>query len=88
MKIKEGFVLHEVSGSYVVIGVGKTIQQFNGVLTLNGSGVLLWKMLEQGATEKELLNSVLSEYDIDSDTAKKDISAFLDKIRSVNLLEE
>ncbi len=88
MKIKEGFVLHEVAGNHIVVGIGQTMQQFNGALTLNGSGVLLWKCLERGATESELLDSVLAEYEIDAKTAKADIDVFLDKIRSIDLLEE
>ena len=71
-----------------MIGVGKTMQDFNVVLTLSGSGTLLWKKLETGADEGELLDLILSEYDIDSETAKKDIDAFLDKIRGIGLLEE
>ena len=88
MKIKDGFVLREVAGNNVVVGVGKTMQDFNGVLTWSGSGTLLWKKLETGADEGELLDLILSEYDIDSETAKKDIDAFLDKIRGIGLLEE
>ena len=34
------------------------------------------------------MDLILSEYDIDSETAKKDIDAFLDKIRGIGLLEE
>lgn len=88
MRIKEGFVLREVAGNNVVIGIGKTMQDFNGVLTLSNSGSLLWKKLENGATEDELLNTILDEYDVDTQTAKNDIESFLDKIRSINLLEE
>lgn len=88
MKIKDGFVLREVAGNDVVIGVGKTMTDFNGVITLGGSGASLWKMLEKGATHKELLDFVLSEYDIDKQTAENDINAFTEKLRSINLLEE
>lgn len=88
MKIKDGFVLREVAGNNVVIGVGKTMQNFNGVLTLSGSGSLLWKKLEAGADKDELTEALLKEYEVDRETASKDIDSFLDKIRSVNLLEE
>lgn len=88
MRIKEGFVLREVAGNNVVIGVGATMQEFNGVLTLSGSGSLLWKKLESGADKEELIAAILEEYEVDRDTAEKDIDAFLDKIRSVKLLEE
>lgn len=88
MRIKEGFVLKEVAGNNVVIGVGKTMQDFNGVLNLSDSAALLFKKLSEGADKDALIDAILAEYDIDRATAESDIDSFLDKIRSVNLLEE
>lgn len=88
MKIKEGFVLREVAGNDVVIGVGTTMKEFNGVLTLSGSGKLLWKKLESGADKEELVYLILSSYDVDEQTARRDIDTFIEKIRSINVLED
>ena len=49
MKLKENFVLRQVAGSYAVLAVGAASVDFNGMLTLNESGALLWRALEQGA---------------------------------------
>lgn len=35
MKIKDGFVLREVAGQTVVIGVGALSEQFHGMILLN-----------------------------------------------------
>ena len=32
MKIKEGFILREVVGNYIVVAVGNAVKQFNGVI--------------------------------------------------------
>ena len=50
MKLKENFVLRQVAGSYAVLAVGAASVDFNGMLTLNKSGALLWRALEQGVS--------------------------------------
>ena len=35
MKIKEGYLVHEVAGNYVVIKIGQEAVNFNGLITLS-----------------------------------------------------
>ena len=87
MKIKSGFVLRSVAGSYIVVSVGDRVKEFNGVITLNETGGFLWKTLESGATEDELVKTLLSEYEVDEDTAKADVKAFVQKLTDAKLLK-
>ena len=53
MKIKDGFMLSGVAGSYVVVPVGAVQADFTGMITLNPVGAFLWGKLEKekiGAT--------------------------------------
>lgn len=86
MKIKEGYILREVAGNFIVVAVGDAALDFNGVITLNETGALLWKALENGATESGLLEELKKEYEIDDETAKKDVLAFLGKLKEAELL--
>lgn len=88
MKIKDGYILRQVAGNSIVIAVGDEALNFNGIITINGAGTFLWKKLSDGATKEELLSAMLSEYDIDSDTASKDIDEFIDKLKNADLLCE
>ncbi len=88
MKTKKGFMLRKVADKHIVVPVGQASVDFNGLITLNETGAFLWEHLQKGATEEELLNAILSEYDVDSETAKNGISAFLNTARSANLLIE
>ena len=45
MRVDEGFVLREIAGDYVIIPTGKTVLDFNGMITVNEVGVSIWKML-------------------------------------------
>ena len=87
MKIKDGFILREVADSYIVVAVGEAVKTFNGIVNLNETGAFLWKALETGATKEELLEKLTAEYDVDEDTAKKDIDAFVAKLEEAKLVK-
>ena len=87
MKIKDGYILREVPGYSVVVPVGEAAQNFNGMINLNESGAMLWRALENGATEEGLTELLLSEYDIDRAAAAADVNEFIGKMKSADLLE-
>jgi hypothetical protein len=87
MKIKDGFMLREIAGTWVVVPLGQRVVEYNGLMILNESGALLWKLLEKGAEMNDLVQALLSEYDVDEATAKADIEEMLGNIRDRGLLE-
>ena len=87
MKVKKDFMLREVAGYYVVVPVGEGALNFNGVINLNESGAFLWKTMENHVTEEELVSALLNEYDVDEARAKADVSAFVNRMKEANLIE-
>ena len=87
MKVKDGFMLHEVAGSFVAVPLGKAQVAFGGMLTLTPVGAFLWKKLEADTDEDALTKAVLAEYEVDEATARRDVHAFLEKLRAHGLLE-
>ena len=89
MKIKKHFVLHEVAEEHHIVGpVAEEGQRLNGIITLNGTGAFLWKVLEeQERTEDGLINALISEYGVDESIARNDVKAFLEELRSFGCLE-
>ena len=88
MKIKEGYVLREVARNNIAVPLGDAEVSFKGIMTLNDVGTFIWKMLENGATKEELLNAVLNEYDVDEETASKDIDRYIIKLRAEKIIED
>ncbi len=86
MKIKSGFILREVAGSYLVVAVGSRVKQFNGMINLNETGAFLWKLLEKGTTEEEAVAAMLGAYDVDEEIAKADVKAFIAKLTEAGVL--
>lgn len=86
MRVEKEFVLREIAGDYIIIPTGKTVLEFNGLVTVNEVGVSLWKMLQQEVSFEELVAGILEEYDVEEDVAREDIREFLDKIIESGIL--
>ena len=86
MKINKEYVLREIAGDYIIIPVGKTVLEFNGLITVNEVGVLLWNMLQEEVTMDDLVKTVLHEYDVEEAVARADIQEFLDKLTKAGVL--
>lgn len=88
MKIASGFVRRTVGDSYMVVPVGTRTRDIPGVIALSESGALLWEKLEQGATENDLVEAILAEYEVERDQAEADVNAFVSELNSKGILEE
>lgn len=88
MKIRNGFAKREIAGSYIVVPVGNTSNEFNGMITLNESGSFFWDCFMNDISIDEAVNMVTAEYDIDADTAKHDIEGFVKMLSDNNLILE
>lgn len=86
MKATKTMIMREIAGEYILIPVGEAATELFGLVSLNESGALLWERLQQECTEKDLIEAVLAEYEVDEETAKTGVRRFLEKMRKENLL--
>lgn len=88
MQIKEGYIIKKVSDKYIVIPSLEESVNFTGIITLNNSGKLLFKALQANNMTVDSLKDLLTnEYEIDNETARKDVSTFIDILKVNNLLK-
>ena len=85
MKLKDGFVLREIAGETVVIPVNGDLN-LNHIITLNGTGLFLWKLLEQETDEDAVLSALLAEYEVDESVAKSHVAAFINELKEHDFL--
>ena len=88
MKLNKDFVLRQVADTWVVLPVGAASVSFNGMLSLNGSGALLWQALEKGADREALADVLTAEYEVERAVALADVDEFLTTLRNAGCLEE
>ena len=87
MKIKEGYILRCVAGSNIVVAVGDEAANFDGIRTINETGAFLWKVIEQGTTQEAIVDALMEEYEVDRETAKEDVSEFVNLLINNGLIE-
>ena len=87
MKLKDGFVLREVAGEFVVLPSGDELD-LNMMIVLNGTGAFLWEQLDNEKDETALVQALLAEYDVDEATARRSVAAFVKKLYEHKLLAD
>lgn len=87
MKIKDGFILRDVGGRTFVVAVGKLSKKFQGMITLNETGKIIWSTLTSEATREDVINALKKEYDAPIEVIKKDVDTFIAKLTEENILE-
>ena len=87
MKLKKNFVLRQIVDTWVVLPLAEQTVDFSSMLTLNDSGAMLWKALEQGTDRDGLVCALTSEYEVSSKEAEADVDAFLNKLVQAGCVE-
>lgn len=88
MRIVPGFVVRQIAGETIAIPTGAAARELSGLLALNGSGRILFDLLQTEQTEGSLVCALLDSYDIDRATAQTDVTEFLAILRSNGVLME
>ena len=86
MKLNENYVLRDIGNEKILIPCGKETRVLNGVMMPNEMAVFVWNNIESVSDIDELINLVLSEYDVDEDTAKRDIGNFVNNLIEVGMV--
>ncbi|MCH5169384.1 MAG: PqqD family protein [Prevotellaceae bacterium] len=88
MKIKNGFDLREVCGEHLIVAYGRENIDYNKVISLNESAAFLWRaVIGKDFTAQTLAELLVSEYDVDQETAARDAQTLLDEWTSAGLTE-
>lgn len=87
MKLKENLVLREVAGTWVVLPLADKVLDFNGMLSLNDTGVMLWKLLEKGSTREEMATALTEEFEVGYDQALTDVDEYIEVLKGAGCIE-
>jgi hypothetical protein len=86
MKILKELLKREVGGEAFLVPLGKTVYDSNGLFALTEVGSFIWDLLPEAETEEEILVKILAEYEVDEATARTDLTEFLNKLQSMNII--
>ena len=82
MKIKQGFVLREIAGQYMVIATGEASKTFHGMIKLNESGKDIYEGVEAGLNEEQIVLKMMEKYDDASEELiRKDVNKVINVMK-------
>lgn len=87
MEIKKEMVLRKIADENILVPGADTVLDLNGLFVLTETGAFIWSLLPSVKTECEIVEKMLEEYDVDRETAEKDVAEFLDRIRGFGIID-
>ena len=87
MKISKDFILREIADEYILVPTGKTALSFNGLVTINETGAIIWNMLLEEKNMDDIVNKIVDEYEVEKEVALKDAMEFIEYLRRNNIVE-
>ncbi len=86
MKIKDGFVIREAAGCYVIMNLGQELN-LGKMITLNETGAFIWNLVAEGLSQEEIAKKLSEEYNVEAETAKADVDSFINKMKEADVFE-
>ena len=89
MKIKKGFKLKNISGRQTVVADRRRVKDFNSLIILSESAVILWEMLASGEyTKEELTAKLIENMKISKTQASGNVKVFIKTLMDNGILED
>ena len=86
MIIKKELIKREIAGDTILVPVGKTVFDANGLFVLNEIGAFIWDLLPEVSSEEEICSRILAEYEVSAEEAASDVAEFMGKLRDLKIL--
>lgn len=86
MRVSGEFILRQIAGEYILIPVGQAALKIHGMINLTESAAFLWEKLQSDCTQEELIDALLSEYDVQRETAAADVRDFVAQMKKLDIL--
>ena len=87
MKIKEGYVIRQVMGNYVVIATGEESRNFHGMVKLNETAANIWTYISEGKGEDEIVAAMMEEYEVEEEKLRADVRKTIEILVAQGLVE-
>ncbi len=83
----QSVVARVVAGETLIIPIRAKVGDLASIYSFNGTGSLIWRMLESPRTVAQLAAEVAQTYEVDPAQAEQDVASFVNEMKSVGLVE-
>lgn len=88
MKLKPGFLFHDIDGEHLVVATGPAAEAFTGLIRNNDTADFIYRLLQQEQTEASITEAVCRAYDAPRARVEEDVHRLIGQLREAGLLDE
>ena len=86
MKLKDGFVIHEMGGQHILVATGNA--QFSGLVRANATAAFVMNCLMEQTTREAIIEKMMAKFEASAEVVIADVDMVLAKLRSIQALDE
>lgn len=86
MKLRDGVLIQEMDGKYVMVDAGETENRFNGIVNMNKTAAFIAKQLQSEVSMGDIVKVMTEKYDVSEEVAEVNAKRVIDKLKSAGLL--
>ena len=83
----QSVVARVIAGETLIVPVRAKVGDLSSIYSFNGTGTLIWKLLERPRTVRQLADAIANEYEVVPEQAERDVAEFVREMKSVGLVE-
>jgi len=83
----QSVVARVVAGETLIVPIRAKVGDLASIYSFNGTGSLIWKLLESPRSMSQLAAEVSREYEIEAIQAERDVTSFVNELKAVGLVE-
>ncbi|HRR17132.1 MAG TPA: PqqD family protein [Bacteroidales bacterium] len=80
-------VTRKTGNEYIIVPVTDNIADMDSIFTLNETGAFIWEQIDGEKSVEEIIRLVVDEFEIDRDTATKDVLGFLSTMKEYLIIK-
>lgn len=86
MKLKDEFITQDIDDTQFLVPVG--VEAFSGIVRSNKTAAFIVNCLKEETTETAIVDAMCAKYDAPRETIAADVAEILEKLRSINAIDE
>jgi hypothetical protein len=87
VKCRENVYACEIAGLTVLVPLVRGIGDLDGAFMLDEVGGAIWSMIDKGCSLDEMVSLLIDEFDVDDETARRDVRQIVEELESEGLAE-
>ncbi len=87
MKLKTGFITHNVGKEQMMVAAGPAGKTFHGLVRSNETAAFIVNCLKKETTEEAIVDAMLEQYEAPRERIAGDVHRIVEKLREIGALE-